>query len=119
MVRANYKNFEKNVFEDTTFLEKFFCNLLSNTKYKLRNRDTHIDCKISLDDSALKDNNCTLEEQAIINLIKENPFINQEEIAQAINKSLRTVKTYMITMQEKGFIERVNGKKKGEWIVKI
>ena len=118
LVRANYKNFEKNVFEDTTFLEKFFCNLLSNTKYKLRNRDTHIDCKISLDDSALKDNNCTLEEQAIINLIKENPFINQEEIAQAINKSLRTVKTYMITMQEKGFIERVNGKKKGEWVVK-
>ena len=93
--------------------------MLSNTKYKLRNRDTHIDCKISLDDSALNDNNCTLEEQAIINLIKENPFINQEEIAQAINKSLRTVKTYMITMQEKGFIERVNGKKKGEWIVKI
>jgi len=25
----------------------------------------------------------------------------------------------MVTMQEKGFIERVNGKKKGEWIVKI
>ena len=118
LVRANYKNFEKNVFEDTSFLEKFFYNLLSNTKYELKNRDTHIDNIQSAEESNLKCNNCTLEEQAIINLIKENPFINQDEIAQIINKSLRTVKTYMITMQEKGLIERVNGKKKGEWIVK-
>ena len=118
LVRANYKNFEKNVFEDTSFLEKFFYNLLSNTKYELKNRDTHIDNIHSVEESNLKCKNCTLEEQAIINLIKENPFINQDEIAQIINKSLRTVKTYMITMQEKGLIERINGKKKGEWVVK-
>jgi len=34
-----------------------------------------------------------------------------------IGKSLRTVKTYMAEMQEKGFIERKNGKKNGEWII--
>lgn len=118
LVRANYKNFEKNVFEDTSFLEKFFYNLLNNIKYELKNRDTHIDNIPSVEKNDLKCNNCTLEEQAIINLIKENPFIKQDEIAQIINKSLRTVKTYMITMQKKGLIERVNGKKKGEWIVK-
>lgn len=119
LVRANYKNFENNVFEDTSFLEKFFYNLLSSTKYELKNRDTHVDSIQSASDNDLKGNNCTLEEQAIINLIKENPSINQDEIAQSINKSLRTVKTYMITMQEKGLIERVNGKKNGEWVVKI
>ena len=27
LVRVNYKNFEKNIFEDTIFLEKFFYNL--------------------------------------------------------------------------------------------
>ena len=118
MVRANYKNFEKNVFEDTSFLEKFFYNLLSNTKYELKNRDTHIDNIQSVEESDLKCNNCTLEEQAIINLIKENPFINQDEIAHIINKSLRTVKTYMITMLEKGVLERKNGKRNGEWVVK-
>ena len=32
----------------------------------------------------LKCKNCTLEEQAIINLIKENPFINQNEIARIL-----------------------------------
>lgn len=43
LVRANYKNFEKNIFEDMSYLEKFFSNLLSNTNYKLKNRYTHID----------------------------------------------------------------------------
>ena len=45
LVRANYKNYEKNVFEDITFLEKFFYNLLTNTKYELKNRYMHIDYK--------------------------------------------------------------------------
>ena len=67
----------------------------------------------------LKCNNCTLEEQAIINILKVNPATTQEEIAVQINKSLRTVKTYMAEMQEKGLIERINGKKNGEWHVNL
>ena len=43
LVRANYKNFEKNIFEDISYLEKFFYNLLSNKNYDLKNRYTHID----------------------------------------------------------------------------
>ena len=59
--------------------------------------------------------NCTLEEQAILNEIRENSTIKQEKIAQIIGKSLRTVKTRMIEMQEKGLISRKNGKRNGEW----
>ena len=117
LVRANYKNFEKNVFEDTSFLEKFFYNLLTNSNYELKNRYTHIDNIQSANENKLKGNNCTLEEQAIINILKVNPATNQEEIAKQINKSVRTVKTYMAEMQEKGLIERKNGKKNGEWVV--
>ena len=51
--------------------------------------------------------NCTLEEQAIINILKVNPTTTQEEIAKQINKSPRTVKTRMMEMQEKGLIERM------------
>ena len=71
---------------------------------------------IEIDD--LKVNKCTLEEQAIINILKTKSSITQEEIANKINKSLRTVKTYMGEMKEKGLIERINSKKNGEWIVK-
>ena len=117
LVRANYKNFEKNVFEDTSFLEKFFYNLLTNANYELKNRYTHIDNIQSANENDLKGNNYTLEEQAIINILKINPATTQEEISRQINKSVRTVKTYMAEMQEKGIIERTNGKKNGEWIV--
>lgn len=67
----------------------------------------------------LKCKNCTLEEQAIINILKVNPIITQEEIANKINKSIRTIKTYMAEMQKKGLIERINGKKNGEWKVNV
>ena len=56
-----------------------------------------------------------MEEQAILNVIKENQTIKQEEIAQIVGKSLRTVKTRMIEMQEKGLITRKNGKRNGKW----
>lgn len=118
LVRANYKNFEKNVFEDTTYLEKFFYNLLTGSNYELKNRYAHIDYVQEENESESKASNQTLEEQAIINILKKNPSVTQEEIAIEINKSLRTVKNYMSEMQAKGLIERVNSKKNGEWIVK-
>ena len=117
LVRANYNNFEKNVFEDSSFLEKFFYNLLTASKYELKNRYTHIDNIQSANNGNLKCKNCTLEEQAIINILKINPMETQENIAIQIDKSLRTVKTYMSEMQKKGLIKRKNSKKSGKWIV--
>ena len=117
LVRANYKNFEKNIFEDTSFLEKFFYNLLTNTNYELKNRYTHINNDKSENNNYSKCKNYTLEEQAIINILKNNPTITQEEISREINKSLRTVKSHMAVMKGKGLIERKNGKRDGRWVV--
>ncbi len=117
LVRANYKNYEKNIFEDISFLEKFFYNLLTNSNYELKNRYMHIDYVGSTDELDLESNNYTLEEQAILNIIRDNPLIKQDEIAIKINKSVRTVKNYMSEMQEKGIITRKNGKRNGEWII--
>ena len=114
LVRANYKNYEKNVFEDITFLEKFMYNLLTDSNYELKNRYMHIDYEN--DDNTSK--SYSLEEQAIIYAIKENPYTRQEDIAADINKSVRTVKNYMSSMKEKGMIERVNGKRNGMWVIK-
>lgn len=115
LVRANYKKFDKNIFE--SFLEKFFYNLLANTNYELKNRYTHVDYLKDSNKEDLKSNSLTLEEQTIINIIKDNPTIKQAEIAKQINKSLRIVKTRMLEMQEKGIIARENGKKNSEWII--
>ena len=119
LVRANYKNDEKNIYEDISFLEKFFNNLLTDSNHELKNRYMHVDYKESVDISnSSVSNNLSLEEQAILNIIRDKPTIKQEDIATIINKSLRTVKNYMSLMQEKGLIERKNGKRDGEWIIK-
>ena len=117
LVRANYKNYEKNIFEDITYLEKFFYNLLTDSNYELKNRYMHIEYNNNLDTPKNEVNNYSLEEQVILNVIKNNPTAKQEEIAIQINKSIRTVKKYMIDMQRKGIIERKNGKKDGKWII--
>ena len=117
LVRANYKKFEKNIFEDISFLEKFFYNLLMNTDYELKNRFVHIDYNKNSKLNESKYNDCNFEELAILKIIKNNPTIKQEDIAKEINKSLRTIKTRMINMQERGLIARKNGKKNGEWAV--
>ena len=117
LVRANYKNYEKNVFEDITFLEKFFYNLLTNTKYELKNRYMHIDYKKTIEEISSNVSSLSLEEQAILNIIKNNPSTKQEDIALQINKSVRTIKNYMSEMQKKGIIERKNGKRDGKWII--
>ena len=117
LVRANYRKFEKNIFEDISFLEKFFSNLLTNTNFELKNRHMHVDYLQSENQEKSKYSDCTLEEQAIINIIINHPNVKQEEIANIINKSLRTVKTRTIEMQDKGLITRKNGKRNGEWII--
>ena len=117
LVRANYKKFDSNIFEDISFLEKFFYNLLTDANYELKNRYIHLDYGQSANKDNQKCKNCTLEEQAIINIIRNNQIIKQEEIASMINKSLRTVKTRMNEMQEKGLIARKNGKRNGEWVI--
>ena len=116
LVRANYKKFEKNIFEETLFLEKFFYNLLTESNYELKNRFMHIE-NIQNNEGVRRNNNYTLEEQAIINILRITPNVTQEEIAIQIGKSVRTVKSRMMEMQERGLIERKNSKKNGEWVV--
>ena len=122
LVRANYNNWQNGVHATTEFLELFFENLLMNADHELKNRYLHIDY-ISEDEvqsanyADSKCKNCTLEELAIINELIKNPAITQKELATAIGKSERTIKTRTVEMQEKRLISRENGKRNGKWIV--
>ena len=62
--------------------------------------------------------NCTLEEMAVLNFLREQPKATQKEIAAHIGKSERTVKTITVNLTERGIIERKNGKRNGFWEVK-
>ena len=113
LVRANYNNRAKNVTETTYYLELFLRNLLLDEDNILSNREMHIAYKeVEEHPQAITD-----REKTIIDLIQANPQITLTEISEKIDKSLRTVKNAMKTLQEKGIVERVGGKKNGIWKV--
>ena len=119
LVRANYNNYQQNITSTTVFLEKFFENLLFNGKNELKNRYCHIRWNVDeQSQSAIpKCKICTLEESAVLQLIESNPQITQVQIAEIIKKSVRTVKSITVSLQDKGLILRKGGKRNGCWII--
>ena len=120
LVRANYSD-----------LKQLFRSMLLGEEHDLRNRIMHVDwgkvtdeatpqsadkpsqsAKLS-DELPPKCKNCTLEEVAVLRIMHENPSATQKEIASAIGKSERTVKTITVALQEKLIVKRVNGKRNG------
>ena len=100
LVRANYNNLSKGIYATTEYIEAFFRNLILSK------------CNICT-------LNCTLEEIAVLNFLREQPKATQKEIAAHIGKSERTIKTITVNLTEKGIIERKNGKRNGYWEIKI
>lgn len=127
LVRANYNDLQNGVHATTKFLEMFFSNLILGTDYELKNRYMHVayapEQSNNIMQSAIgngsKGKNCPLDELAILQLIMENPNITQKEMAHRIGKSERTVKNKIASMKEKGYIQRLNGKRSGKWEVLI
>ena len=126
LVRANYRNLQKSVNPDNSFLIAFFRNLLLGEQIPLHNRAMHISL---IDSQSAKEgiqsanpalskcNNCTLEELAVLNVIQRDTHVTQKKIAELIGKSERTVKTLTVRLQEKGIIRRENGKRDGFWVM--
>ena len=61
--------------------------------------------------------NCTLEEVAVLQIIKQKPNITQKQIASMIGKSERTVKSITIRLSEQDILKRENGKRNGYWVI--
>ena len=130
LVRANYNDLTKGVYATTEFLEKFFRNLILNEQNELKNRNLQIDEieKEAIQSAKQTDMDipkcknctldCTLEEIAVLNYLKEKPNATQKEIAQHIGKSERTVESMTVNLSERGIIERKNGRRNGFWEIK-
>lgn len=59
----------------------------------------------------------TVNQQKILNLIKENPFITQEELSKNIGIARKSIISNMKKLQENGLIKRVGADKNGYWQV--
>ena len=56
-------------------------------------------------------------EHAVLAILKQNPEISREEIAERVSKTVRTVQRALVTLTANGYIRRVGAKKNSTWEV--
>ena len=110
LVRANFRYIQKGIEEDKTFIVMFLRNLLLGENNELKNKNL----RINIDKQADKP---LTRELHIVELIKVNPKIKADEIAEKIGVSSRTVKSVLAMLVNDNKIKRVNGKRFGYWEV--
>ncbi|MCQ2801041.1 MAG: Fic family protein [Bacilli bacterium] len=115
LVRANYSNFPKNIYEDKQYVVRFLRNLLLNENNKLSNRELNVSY-VSDAQEILSKLNPT--QKMILDLLKNNKGIKVSDVAKYLNISLRTAESQISKLKELGIIERIDGKKYGYWEVK-
>ena len=108
LVRANFRYIRKGIYDDKTYIVLFLRNLLLNEHNALKNRDLHINVDKKNEEPASK-------ETRVIELMKGNPKINVNELANAIGVSPRTIKSVVAVLIKEKKIKRVNGKRYGYW----
>ena len=59
----------------------------------------------------------TVTEQTVLAVLKQDPTISREEIAERISKTVRTVQRALVSLTDKGYIKRVGAKKNSTWEV--
>ena len=132
LVRANYSNIKKGVYETTEFLEMFLENLLLGGKNELHNREMHVSGMFSI-----KQNNdpikqtvdpindpinislLTEREKKILELLRQDPTLTRAKMAEMLGCSDATIKRALQSMGQKNIIRRIGSNKKGEWVITI
>ena len=109
LVRANYTNISKGIYEDRSYLVKFLENLLLNKKHQLTNRYLHISAPTDEEDDDLP------RDSLVLRLLKFNPHMTAEELADETSSSVRTIKNVLKALVNNKKITRVNGKRYGYW----
>ena len=122
LVRANYTNVKKSIYMNNIFLEKFFENLLLGKNNELKNRYTHIRYTENIEKPSVQnDKNFGTKEKTsvqILNIMKENPSITLQQIAEKIGLSKRAIEMQVKKLREQGKVNRIGATKKGLWEVR-
>ena len=138
LVRANYNNIQKKIYETTEYLEKFLRNLILGEKNELHNREMHvsgvfavkqdidpINDPIKQDIGPISDpiNNktgrsgLTEREAKIVDLLRKEPTLTRVQMAEILGCSDATVKRALQSLVQKNVLRRFGSRKKGEWVI--
>ena len=92
----------------TKFIE-FMLSLILNTIEEIIETEKKVTQKVSV--------KVTVNQQKIIDAIKENPYVTQEELAVIVGIARKNIILNMKKLQENGLIKRIGADKNGHWLV--
>ena len=92
----------------TKFIE-FMLSLILDTIKEIIETEKKVTIKVAI--------KVTINQQKIIDAIKSNPYVTQEELANNIGITKKSIIANMKKLQECGFIKRIGANKNGYWQV--
>ena len=92
--------------DSSSFIE-FMLSLLLKTIEEIIETEKKVTVKLSV--------KVSVNQQKILDVIKENPFVTQEELAQIIGLSRKSIIQNMKKLQENGLLKRIGADKNGSW----
>lgn len=94
--------------DSTKFIE-FMLSLFTRTIDEIVEMEKKVTVKVS--------QKVTVNQKKILGVIKDSPYITQEEIAKIVGISRKSIVANMKKLQESGLIKRVGADKNGYWLV--
>ena len=112
LVRANYADIQKGIYEDKSYLEKFFRNLILGEINEMKNRYLLIGEDLSTiekigDNGKIGDKKSAINtrtKQAILDFVKDKDFVRTRDVAEAINLKPSRTRDYLGELVKDGFI---------------
>lgn len=114
LIKENQKEYYKvlavsdSVANSTKFIE-FMLSIILNTINEIIETEKKVTVKVTL--------KVTVNQQKIIDAIKSNPKVTQEELAEIVGITRKSVISNMKKLQENGLINRIGADKNGYWKV--
>lgn len=128
LVRANYRNVQKNIDYTFIYLERFFRNLLLNETWDLRSRYLHIaapeEWRVQpqlLTETSEKIKKTSEKKQKtsekIIELLRTNSNYSAVEMARILERTPRAIELQLEKLQKAGRLHRIGPDNGGYWEV--
>ena len=114
LIKENQKEYYKvlavsdSIANSTKFIE-FMLSITLNTINEIIETEKKVTVKVTL--------KVTVNQQKIIDAIKSNPKVTQEELAEIVGITRKSVISNMKKLQENGLINRIGADKNGYWKV--
>ena len=143
LVRANYRNINKDIEYSPIYLVRFFRNLLLGESWVLKNRYLHIDPteewkvqprlatpqaphtphqkvdrKGGQETEKVSRKGGQKTKESILSLIASDPFVTTNEMSKRLEINRSAISKHIKKLKEDHIIERIGPDKGGKWIIK-